>query len=73
MYAAVSGYYDGNHIVMNEAMDLSVGQEVIITILDTKKSRKKNIDLNKYAGRGRKMFDGNADEFIKELRDSDRL
>lgn len=69
MYTAVTGYYDGNHIVMNENMQLSIGQEVIITILD----KKKNIDLSKYAGRGAKMFENDSADYIKELRDSDRI
>ena len=73
MYTAVTGYYDGNHIVMNENMQLSIGQEVIITILDKKSDKKKNIDLSKYAGRGAKMFENAAADYIKELRDSDRI
>lgn len=73
MYTVVTGYYDGNHIVMNENMQLSIGQEVIITILDKKSDKKKNIDLSKYAGRGAKMFENDAADYIKELRDSDRI
>ena len=36
MLAAVKGYYDGNHIIMDEddRKNLRVGDEVIITILD---------------------------------------
>ena len=34
MLTAVSGYYDGNGIVMDEEISMSVGQRVIITILE---------------------------------------
>ena len=36
MLAAVKGYYDGNQIILNEndRNSLSVGDELIITILD---------------------------------------
>lgn len=73
MLSAVTGYYDGNQIVMNEQMKLAVGQEVIITVLEEKKSFKRNIDLEKYVGRGVKMFQTDAVEYVKELRDSDRM
>ena len=33
----------------------------------------KSIDLSKYMGRGPKMFDGDAGEFIRELRNNDRI
>jgi len=35
MLAAVKGYYNGSHIVIDEDISLSTGQEVIVTILDT--------------------------------------
>lgn len=73
MLASVKGYYDGTQIVMNEQLKLAVGQEVIITILEGAKTTRKNIDLSKYAGRGKKMFESDAAEFVKELRDSDRV
>ena len=38
MFTAVNGYYNGEHIVMDERVNLHVGQRVIITILDTMKS-----------------------------------
>lgn len=73
MLSAVTGYYDGNQIVMNEQMNLAVGQEVIITVLEEKKSLKRNIDLKKYVGRGVKMFQTDAADYVKELRDNDRM
>lgn len=41
-------------------------------IVEDKTTRKK-FDLSKYAGRGKKMFESDAAEFVKELRDSDRV
>ncbi len=73
MLAAVKGYYDGKQIVVDENVDMTVGQEVIVTILDMKKKEKKKIDLNNYMGRGEKMFDADAQEYVKELRADDRV
>jgi hypothetical protein len=70
MMSSVTGYYDGNQIIMNENMKLAIGQEVIITILDAKKTSAEKIDLSKYVGRGEKMFHEDAGEYIKELRSS---
>jgi hypothetical protein len=73
MLATVTGYYDGNQIVMDEQMQLAVGQEVMITILEQKKSSRRNIDLSKYVGRGEKMFQTDTADYVKELRDCDRI
>lgn len=42
MLTAVNGYYDGKHIVTEENIRLVTGQKVIITILDSIHSEKKN-------------------------------
>ena len=73
MLAAVKGYYDGTQIVMDENVNLKVGQEVIVTILDMQKKAKKKVDLKQYVGRGGKMFPTDAQEYIKELRSDDRI
>ena len=73
MLAAVKGYYNGSHIVINEDINLNTGQEVIVTILDTQTPSGKKVDLKKYMGRGEKMFQTDAQNYIKELRDSDRI
>ena len=72
---AVSGYYDGTGIVMDEKVSMSVGQRVIITILENNPDShpKHKIQLDKYIGRGQKMFNGDAGEYVKELRENDRL
>ena len=73
MMSAVKGYYDGKQIVINEDVKMSIGQEVIITILDMPRKKKKRIDLENYMGRGKKMFTQDAQDYVKELRDNDRL
>ena len=73
MMSAVKGYYDGKQIVINEDVKMSIGQEVIITILEMTRKKKKRIDLEKYMGRGKKMFTQDAQDYVKELRDNDRL
>ena len=73
MMSAVKGYYDGKQIVINEDVKMSIGQEVIITILDMPRKKKIRIDMEKYMGRGKKMFTQDAQDYVKELRDNDRL
>lgn len=83
MLAAVKGYYDGNQIVVNEEdrKNLSVGDEVIITILD--KINRQKVETR--AEKRRHLIESNAfvistgrtvkeiDEYIRELRDNDRF
>ena len=72
MLAAVNGYYDGDSIVLEEDISLSKGQKVIVTILDTVQ-RKEGIDIDQYIGRGKKMFQSDAQDYVRELRENDRL
>lgn len=83
MLVAVKGYYDGNQIVVNEEdrKNLSVGDEVIITILD--KINRQKVETR--AEKRRHLIESNAfvistgrtvkeiDEYIRELRDNDRF
>lgn len=73
MLAAVKGYYNGSHIVIDEDISLNAGQEVIVTILDTPCKPDNKIDLRKYMGRGEKMFQTDAQDYIRGMRDSDRI
>ena len=74
MLTAVKGHYNGTQIVPDEAIDLMIGQEVIITVLTPIEPEKKaKIDLTKYMGRGKKMFEYDAQEYVKEMRSNDRL
>lgn len=83
MLAAVKGYYDGTQIVVdeNDRKTLTIGDEVIITILDrfstTRKEtradkRSRIVDLEKYVvSTGRSVEE--IDNYIRELRDNDRI
>lgn len=74
MLTAVEGYYNGSQIVMDEGVTLRKGQRVIITILDPlSEPPKAHVNLNKYVGRGEKLFNGDAGEHVKELRSHDRV
>lgn len=44
-------------MILNNFIRLDIIIVVIITILDGPKTTRKNIDLSKYAGRGKKSYD----------------
>ncbi len=83
MLAAVKGYYDGTQIIVDEddRRNLSIGDELIITILNTGKRKKAETRIEKR----RKLIDSGAfvtktgrsaeeiDHYIKELRNDDRF
>lgn len=83
MLAAVKGYYDGTQIVVNEEdrKNLSMGDEVIITILDNygrqrvqerAEKRLRLIESDAFvASSGRTVEE--IDQYIRELRDNDRF
>ena len=73
MLTAVSGYYNGEHIVTEEKVDLVAGQKVIITILEYTPEKKKKVDLSSYMGRGAKLFDSDANDYVRGLRSDDRV
>lgn len=82
MLAAVKGYYDGNQIILdeNDRKGLSVGDELIITILDRIDEQKES-----RAEKRRRLIESGAfvvssgrtaqdiDEYIQEMRTNDRL
>ena len=72
MLAAVNGYYNGDSIVLEEEVSLEKGQKVIVTILDAKQ-KKERIDLEHYIGRGKKMLYSDAQDYVRELRENDRI
>lgn len=83
MLAAVKGYYDGNQRVVNEddRKNLSIGDELIITILDKITGQK----VETRAKKRRRLIESEAfvsstgrtakeiDEYIREMRDNDRF
>ena len=73
MLTAVNGYYNGEHIVTEEKVNLIAGQKVIITILEYTPEKKKNIDLSSYMDRGEKLFHSDAYDYVRRLRSDDRI
>lgn len=74
---AVKGIIQGNTVVIeDEDIKKYEGKDVIVTILDypyKKQYKEKKVDLRKYMGRGEKMFQSDAQEYIKGLRDDERI
>lgn len=72
---ALKGTVQGNVVIVeDEDIKRYEGKDVIVTILDYPyKHRKEKIDLGKYMGRGEKMFQSDAQEYIREMRDNDRI
>ena len=74
MLVAVKGTIRGNTVVIeNEDMREYDGAEVVVTLLDSPKPKKKKppIDLDKYvmpSERGQ-----HVDEYMREMRENDRL
>ena len=83
MLTAMKGYYDGKQIVMDETdrQSLNIGDEVIITILD--RISKEKIETR--SEKRRRLIESDAfvipsgrtaeeiDQYIRELREDDRL
>ena len=70
----IEGYYDGVHIVPDGSVSLLKGQRVVIYVLDEKPPEKRrNIDFSRYVGRGGRMLDMDAQEYVNGLRDNDRI
>ena len=70
---AIEGYYDGSRVVLTGNFALQKGQKVIVTAETLDAPIKKPIDLSVFMGRGKKMFERDAAEYVKELRENDRL
>lgn len=72
---AVKGIIQGNTVIVeDEEIKKYDGKDAIVTILDYQsKPREKKIDLKKYMGRGEKLFQSDAQESIREIRDHDRI
>lgn len=73
MLTAVSGYYNGSYIVLNENIPMQKGQKVIITLDVGETPIQKKVDLSRFMGRGEKMFQTDAADYVKELRENDRI
>ena len=83
MLAAVKGYYDGNQIIVNDEdrKNFSIGDEVIITILDNygkqraqerAEKRLRLIESNAFVNSSGRTVE-EIDQYIRELRDNHRF
>lgn len=83
MLAAVKGFYDGNQIIVNEddRKNLSVGDELIITILDkiarpkteTRAEKRRRLIESEAFVTSTGRTDEEIDSYIKEMRSDDRF
>lgn len=68
MLITVNGHYDGTQIVIDEEVKMAAGQQVIDDHQNTKP-----LDLRQYMGRGEKLFHGDVQDYVKGLRNDDRI
>ena len=74
MLTSIKGHYNGSQIVLEENVGLTKGQKLIITVLDPEQPDAKEIpDLSRYMGRGKSKIGRDAHEYIREMRDHDRI
>lgn len=74
MLTSIRGHYNGSHIVLEEEIGLSKGQKLIITVLDNESPATKDVpDLSQYMGRGKSRIGMDAQEYIRKMRDNDRI
>lgn len=83
MLAAVKGFYDGNQIIVNEddRKNLSVGDELIITILDkiarpkaeTRAEKRRRLIESEVFVTSTGRTAEEIDKYIKEMRSDDRF
>lgn len=83
MLAAVKGFYDGKQIIVNEddRKNLSVGDELIITILDkivkpkaeTREEKRRRLIESKAFVTSTGRTADEIDKYIKEMRSDDRF
>lgn len=69
---AVKGYYNGSNIVLDEQVEMTAGQKLMVIIETSQpESKHKGIDLDKYVTpteRGK-----HVEEYMKEMRGNDRI
>ena len=75
MQSSYTGYYDGSSFVPYGKVALPLGQEVIITVVEKKtlSLEEKRKNLRNYMNRGPKMFEGDAQDYVNDLRADDRI
>lgn len=70
---AIEGLYDNGKIELLSAAPMEKAEVMVIFPETAVREKKEKIDLSKYMGRGEKMFQTDAQSYVKELRDNDRI
>ena len=68
----IMGSFDGRYIIPDKDIHLSPGQKILVTIHDAIDKRE-NLDLDKYINQGEKLFPEDAQKYIRELRNEERI
>ena len=68
----IMGSFDGRYIIPDKDIHLSPGQKILVTIHDAIDNRE-DLDLDKYINHGEKLFPTDAQEYIRELRNEERI
>ena len=68
----IMGSFDGRYIIPDKDIHLSPGQKILVTIHDAIDKRE-DLDLDKYINHGEKLFPADAQEYIRELRNEERI
>ena len=68
----IMGSFDGRYIIPDNDVHLSAGQKILVTIHDAVDKRE-GIDLDKYINHGEKLFPSDAEKYIRELRNEERI
>ena len=77
MLEAVMATYNGDNVfILDEAASFAQGQRVMIVAIEPKHmERPKRIDLHRFSGSAGNLFGSveRADEYVKGLRENDRI
>ena len=75
MAEAVMGYYDGNRVILKDKVLWNTGQEVLVAVppRSLKKTKQSKIDFSEFRSGGRYAIDKDAQDYVKELRENDRM
>lgn len=69
---AITGLFDGRYIIPDGDIHLSAGQKILVTVRDVV-YKPENINLDKYINQGEKLFPEDAQKYIRELRNEERI
>ena len=75
MSEAVAGYYDGNNVILKDKVLWTTGQEVLVVVIprSLEKPKHNELDFSEFRSGGRYGIDKDAQDYIKELRENDRI